>query len=92
MSIQPTKFYAVDRIESGVAVMVDDELNELQVNVGQFRAPIKEGTVMKVPDSQNGPDWSGAIPDEKERERRLSAAQAKLRELQRKDPGGNLSL
>jgi hypothetical protein len=92
MPNKTTKFFAVDRVESGVAIMMDDDLNELAVSVSQFRGPVIEGTVMKVPISDKGPDWGAGMPDEKEKNRRLSVAQAKLRQMQRKDPGGDLDL
>jgi hypothetical protein len=42
--------------------------------------------------AQNLPDWSSAVIDRQEEERRLRVAKQMLDEMKRSDPGGDIKL
>jgi hypothetical protein len=85
--------FVVDRIEGRTAVLVPDEGNALDVQVGRLPAGTREGSVLRVPSGRaGGPDWAAAVLDEEERRRRLEEAEAILEELEKRDPGGDVTL
>jgi len=89
----PSAFYAVDRIEGTIAVLVGDDGTTTDLKRSALPATVKEGTVIRVslgPDRR--PDWSTAEIDDKERTRRLKAAQGRLKKLSDSDPGGDIVL
>ncbi len=52
-----------------------------------------EGSVLNVPlDGAGSLNWSSAVIDEAERERRLNITRETLRRLRQSDPGGDLTL
>ena len=52
-----------------------------------------EGTVLRIDGAAGGsPDWSRAVMDDAERERRLDRARDTLRRLGDSDPGGDVIL
>jgi len=54
---------------------------------------LREGTVLRVRfGAQNLPDWSSAVIDRQEEERRLREAKQMLDEMKRSDPGGDIKL
>jgi len=85
--------YAVDRIEGQVAVLVGDAATTVNVPESMLPPGAGEGSVLHVPlDGDGNPDWSSAVIDEAERERRLKVTRETLRRLRQSDPGGDLTL
>ena len=88
-----TAFYAVDRIEGIVAVLVADDGKMVEVPRSTLPTRLREGTVLRVRLGANGkPDWSSAEIDRDEEERRLKEANDTLNEMKRSDPGGDITL
>jgi hypothetical protein len=89
----PEAFYAVDRIEGAIAVLVGDDGATADLERSALPARIKEGTVIRVSlGSEGQPDWSTAEIDEKERSRRLKIAEERWKNLSESDPGGDIML
>ncbi len=87
------RFYAVDRIGDKAATLVCDSGDTITVALQDLPAGIREGTVLCVPrDAQVGPDWRSAQIDAAETERRRREAEETLKELRRRDPGGDIEL
>ena len=88
------EIWVVDRIEGDTVVLVEDESGRtLEVERTLISVSVAEGTVLRVPITQEGgPDWGSAEPDEELRERRLAEARAILEELKTRDPGGDVVL
>ncbi len=87
------RFYAVDSIGDKAATLVGDSGNTVTVALRNLPAGIREGTVLRVPlDAQLGPDWRSAQIDATETERRRREAEETLKELRRRDPGGDIEL
>jgi hypothetical protein len=87
------RFYAVDRVTSDKAIVVDDEGRAQSVPLTRFKGGIAETMVLRVPIDDSGePDWAAATvdPDETERRRRKSAQF--LQALQEHDPGADADL
>ena len=53
---------------------------------------VREGTVLKVPESKGHPLWGSAMLDEELRLKRLRQAETILDELKNRDPGGDIVL
>jgi hypothetical protein len=88
-----TAFYAVDRIEGTVAVLVADDGTTTEVPRSALPTRLREGSVLRVRLGANGkPDWSSAEIDRDEAERRLKEANDTLDEMKRSDPGGDITL
>lgn len=85
-------FYAVDRIEGSVAVLVADDGSTIDVSRSELPARVREGTVLRVALDNGSPDWSSAELDERERQRRLKDAEDQLKKLSKSDPGGDIKL
>jgi DUF3006 family protein len=86
-------FYAVDRLEQGIAVLVSDSGATMQMPRVELPRGLREGAVLRVRfGAQNLPDWSSAVIDKKEEERRLREANKLLDEMKRSDPGGDITL
>ena len=86
-------FYAVDRLEGAVAVLVSDSGATVQMPRVELPTGIREGAVLRVRfGAQNLPDWSSAVIDKQEEERRLREAKRLLDEMKRSDPGGDIKL
>ncbi|MGD8867058.1 MAG: DUF3006 domain-containing protein [Gemmatimonadales bacterium] len=86
-------YYAVDRFERDFAVLVQDSGEETSVPRASLSSAIREGTVLRVPVGEGGvPRWDAARVDEAETERRLREAREVLRELRKRDPGGDIEL
>ena len=86
-------FYAVDRIEGNIAVLVSDTGATVHVPRVELPTGIREGAVLRVRfGAKNLPDWSSAVIDKKEEERRLREATKMLDEMKRSDPGGDIKL
>ncbi len=91
---EPQRIWVVDRIESDTVVLVQDGSGRtLEVSRSLISVSIGEGTVLRVPATEEGgPDWGLAVADEELRERRLAEAQNVLEELKKRDPGGDVVL
>jgi hypothetical protein len=89
-----TAFYAVDRLERDIAVLVSDSgATTVQMPRVELPTGIHEGAVPRVRfGAQNLPDWSSAVIDRQEEERRLREAKQMLDEMKRSDPGGDIKL
>lgn len=86
-------FYAVDRLEGKLAVLVADDGTTMDVPRNALPSRIREGTVLRVRADANGrPDWSSAEIDRGEEEKRVREAKRTLDDLKRGDPGGDITL
>ena len=86
-------YYAVDRLEGTIAVLVADDLSVLDVPRRALPKGLREGSVLQVPTGPDGsPDWSMAVLDEAERQRRVEQVREALDRLRKKDPGGDVRL
>jgi hypothetical protein len=87
------RYYAVDRIDADLVVLIDDSGEEVLASLEELPTPLEEGTVLRVPiDVEGRHDWKRARVDRGETERRRREAEALLRELRRRDPGGDIEL
>ena len=85
--------WTVDRVESGVAVLVRDGGEQVaETPLSGLPAGTGEGSVLRVPVSQGRPDWGAAVLDEELRQARLDEAEQILKRLRRRDPGGDVVL
>ena len=86
-------YYVVDRIEGDLVVLVRDSGEETSVPRASLPTAIREGVVLRVPLLEGGvSQWDAARVDEAETERRLGEAREILRELRKRDPGGDIEL
>lgn len=88
------KRFVVDRIESGILVLQDEDGADHEVPAKRLPSGCRsEGAVLSVPDGPDGkPDWSKAERDHAEEKRLLAEAEARLARLRRRDPGGDVKL
>lgn len=86
------RIYVVDRIELAVAVLVDEQGRTASVPVDRLPSGTGEGVVLRIPFEQNVPNWSQAMVDRAETERRHKAARQTLDELESRDPGGDIDV
>lgn len=86
------RVFVVDRVEEGVTVMRSEDGEEWTISVHDLPLTVHEGMVVHVPVGQGGPRWSLASADSAEEVRRREEAEARLRRLRRRDPGGDLEL
>ena len=93
MSRQAEHLWVVDRVEGAIAVLVRDD-DERTGNVPLETLPVgsREGAVLRVPEQDGRPDWAAATLDEEARRAHLREAEAVLRRLRRRDPGGDVEL
>ena len=86
--------WVVDRIEGDTAVLVEDETRRtLEVARSLISVSVDEGTVLRVPATEEGEqDWGSAVLDEELRRQRLAEAQEILEQLKKRDPGGDVVL
>ena len=85
--------WIVDRIEGEVAVLVaDDDQEILDMPLNVLPRGLREGAVLKVPESKGHPLWGSAMLDEELRLARLRQAEIILDELKNRDPGGDIVL
>jgi hypothetical protein len=84
--------YIVDRIEQAVAVLVDDNGRTASVPTERLPAGTGEGVVLRIPFERNVPNWSQAMVDRAETERRRDAARSVVEELKERDPGGDVDV
>ena len=87
------RIWVVDRVEGRIAVLVaDDEEETLDVPLNVLPHGLREGTVLRVTESEGHPLWASAMLDEELRLRRLRQAETALNELKSRDPGGDIVL
>jgi hypothetical protein len=93
MAEAKTVFYAVDRIEGRMAVLVGDDGRSLEFLRRDLPKKAREGSLLRVRVSQGGvPDFRAAVVDDVERKRRIAEAKGTQDELQATDPGGDVAL
>lgn len=84
--------YVVDRFEGKTAVIVGDDGRSIDVPKRDLPKGAREGTVLRVEAKGSLIDWSRAVIDEAERDRRLKLARERLDRLSETDPGGDIAL
>ncbi|MDE2980280.1 MAG: DUF3006 domain-containing protein [Gemmatimonadota bacterium] len=90
--------WVVDRINGAVAVLVRDgdvqcdDTRRRDIPVALLPEDIREGAVLRVPETDGVPDWEAARVDEELRRARIQEAEAALERLRRRDPGGDIAL
>lgn len=85
--------FAVDRLSGGIAVLVGDDGKTVEMPSAELPQGLHEGSVLRVRFGlANQPDWSSAVIDKEEEQRRRKEAQRILDEMKRSDPGGDISL
>jgi hypothetical protein len=85
-------FYAIDRIEGKIAVVIGDDGRSFDVPTRQLPPGCREGTVLRVDAGGGAINWSEAVIDEAERRKRLDRARETLRRLGEGDSGGDVEL
>ena len=87
------RIWVVDRIKGEVAVLVaDDDQETLDMPLDVLPRGVREGAVLRVPESNGYLSWVSAIMDEELRLKRLRQAETILDELKNRDPGGDIVL
>lgn len=81
--------YVVDRMKGPLAIVIADDGRTFEVESQRLPAGCAEGTVLRAAET---PDWTTAVVDEPERNRRLGRSRAALRDLAAHDPGGDIDL
>ncbi|MGD8726385.1 MAG: DUF3006 domain-containing protein [Gemmatimonadales bacterium] len=85
------RYYAVDRIEGTIAVLIDDHGHSASVPVDRLPRGVDEGVVLRVTfEAENVPNWSRSTLDVAETQRRKQEAQGMLEQLEGRDPGGDV--
>ncbi len=85
--------YVVDRIKEQKAVLINDKGNVSYAALSKLPAGVDEGAVLRVKVDKVGRHyWKSARLDEEERARRIKHAEEVLRQLQMRDPGGDIVL
>jgi Protein of unknown function (DUF3006) len=83
----------IDRFESGLAVLVFDGGEVVEVSRDRLPAGSEPGVVLRVQRDEEGmPIWSGAQIDESATEERIQEAESILKDLRQRDPGGDIVL
>jgi hypothetical protein len=86
------RFYAIDRVEEHVAILIDDAGRSASVPVSRLPPGTAEGVVLRIPFEANVPNWSRAMIDPTETQRRRDSAGQLVEELEERDPGGDVEL
>ena len=92
---QPThEIWVVDRVENGIAVLVEDEGEIVaEVAIEVLGGAAVEGAVLIVPLGSVGePEWGRAQRDRDAEEELRAEAEARLERLRDRDPGGDVAL
>ncbi|MGH7332219.1 MAG: DUF3006 domain-containing protein [Candidatus Rokuibacteriota bacterium] len=84
-------YFVVDRMEGSIAVVIADDGRSFEVPRKVLPKGSGEGTVLRV-EGEGVPDWSSAVIDAAERQRRLERARETLRRLGEADSGGDVQL
>lgn len=87
------RVWVVDRIESGIAVLVrDDDAVSEDVPMAVLPPDVGEGTVLRVPEVRGQPAWRSSVVDDEARRKRLREMEEMLKGLRKRDPGGDVVL
>lgn len=89
------RIYVADRVEDGVAVLIPDDeaFASEDVPVRKLGRRVSEGDVVRVPVRADGSlAWKDVSIDSDQRAERLEQAEARLRRLRERDPGGDVVL
>ena len=100
MSEREVEFWIVDRVEQGIAVLVeaagpddDEALAVVEVDAELLGDHAEEGAVLSVPLGEVGePMWEQAERDTDSEEERRGEAERLLKGLKKRDPGGDVAL
>jgi hypothetical protein len=93
MSGEKRGFFAVDRFEGEYVVLIGDDETAYDVKRAELPASLREGSVLSVKQNEEGQLlWSDARLDVTEYQRRLENTRQQLRELKKRDPGGDITL
>ena len=87
-----TAFYAIDRLEGKLVIVVGDDGRSMDVERSKLPKGVREGTVLRVRIGPAGPDWSSAEIDRAEERRRREETKQLLDEMKKSDPGGDVKL
>ena len=88
-----TRVYVVDSLTDDMASLIGDNSRQVTIARDQLPSGVAEGTVLRVPEKDDGtPDWPNAHVDAAETERRLDEARSIIKELRKRDPGGDIEL
>lgn len=86
-------FFAVDRFSGGIAVLVSDDGQTVEMPRAELPKGLHEGSVLRVGFGlASKPDWSSAVIDKEEEHRRRNEAKRILDEMKQSDPGGDITL
>ena len=87
------ELWVVDRTEGGVAVLVSDDGEVVEVERGALPRGSQAGAVLRVRRGADGQlGWSGGVVDEVATVERRAEAERILEELRKRDPGGDMAL
>lgn len=87
------RLWVVDRIESGIAVLVrDDDTRPEDVPMLVLPAGVREGAVLRVPEVRGKAAWRSSVVDVKAGRERLREVEEVLERLRKRDPGGDVVL
>ena len=93
MNGKEERTWVIDRIESGIAVLIADEDQRiLETDLNSLPPSSRDGSVLRVTESRGEPLWSSAVLAEDLREKRLESAQVVLNDFRKRDPGGDVVL
>lgn len=84
--------YTIDRLEGEDAVLMTEDGRELTIPHRHLPGGLREGTVLRVPIVAGRPDWSLARIDRISTEQRWREAAALLKDVKKRDPGGDVRL
>lgn len=86
-------FFAVDRLPGGIAALVGDDGKTVEMPRAELPQGLHEGSVVRVRFGlANQADWASAVLDKEEEQRRRNEAKKILDEMERSDPGGDITL
>ncbi|MEO2158590.1 MAG: DUF3006 domain-containing protein [bacterium] len=93
MNGKEERTWVIDRIESGIAVLIADEDQRiLETDLNSLPPSSRDGSVLRVTESRGEPLWSSAVLDEDLRAKRLESTQVVLNDFRKRDPGGDVVL
>ncbi len=89
-----TRVYVVDSLTGYVASLIgEDDSRQVTIARNQLPLGITEGTVLRVSQKDDDtPDWPSAQINAAETERRVDEARSIIKELRKRDPGGDIEL
>ncbi len=85
------RYFAVDRLEAGVAVLISDRGKVFEVASALLPEGARDGTVLRLEwDGVGEVPWATAEIDRAEAERRVDDVRRILDALRKRDPGGDV--